>query len=141
MGFSERLVEERNRLGLQQNEFADRVPVTPRSQRNYEKGEREPDASYLMAIAVIGVDVLYVLTGQRSKPVESRLSKQQQRLLKDYEDAGDEGRLLIEGTARMAAKTGKATVSKPSSSVATQNFHGPVSGGVAGRDIVNKGKK
>ena len=114
MGFSERLIEERGRLGLQQNEFAERVLVTPRSQRNYEKGDREPDASYMAAIAAIGVDVLYVLTGQRTQPVESRLSKEQQQLLQDYEAAGQEGRKLIEGTPRLAAQTGEAAAANRS---------------------------
>lgn len=39
------------------------------AQINYEKGKRKPDAEYLAAIAAAGVDVLYVLTGQRSQIV------------------------------------------------------------------------
>jgi len=61
----ERLFEERERLGQSQQQLADACGVTMRSQRNYEKGERQPDASYLAAAATAGVDVLYVLTGQR----------------------------------------------------------------------------
>lgn len=36
------------------------------AQSNYERGKRHPDATYLAAIAAAGVDVQYVLTGQRS---------------------------------------------------------------------------
>ncbi|MFN3987604.1 MAG: helix-turn-helix domain-containing protein [Rhodocyclaceae bacterium] len=61
----ERLLEERERLGLSQSELAERCGVTMRSQRNYEKGERQPDASYLAALATARADVLYVLTGER----------------------------------------------------------------------------
>ncbi|WP_197490369.1 hypothetical protein [Halothiobacillus diazotrophicus] len=37
-----------------------------RSQANYEAGDRYPDALYLSGVAKAGVDVLYILTGQRS---------------------------------------------------------------------------
>lgn len=53
------------RLGLSQQEFADICGVTMRTQRNYEKGDRQPDASYLAALTQTGGDVLFVLTGQR----------------------------------------------------------------------------
>lgn len=114
MGIGERLREERVRLGPSQEVFGEMAGVGKQAQLRYEKGERHPDALYMAAIAEVGVDVLYVLTGQRSKPVESRLSKQQQQLLKDYEDAGEEGRKLIEGTARLAAKTGEASAANRS---------------------------
>lgn len=35
------------------------------AQGNYEKGERLPDAAYLTAIAEVGADVGFILTGQR----------------------------------------------------------------------------
>lgn len=63
----ERLLEERERLSFSQSELAERCSVTMRSQRNYEKGERQPDALYLEAVARAGVDVLYVVTGMRQR--------------------------------------------------------------------------
>lgn len=61
-----RLREERERLGLNQEAFAKRTPAkTRQSQSNYEKGARAPDALYLAAAALIGADVLYVVTGER----------------------------------------------------------------------------
>ncbi|AWR44218.1 TPA: helix-turn-helix transcriptional regulator [Pseudomonas aeruginosa] len=63
--FGERLRAERERLGFSQQEFADICGVTMRTQRNYEKGDRQPDASYLAALTQTGGDVLFVLTGQR----------------------------------------------------------------------------
>jgi len=42
--------------------------VTHKSQGLYESGERKPDTAYLAAVAVAGVDVLYVITGRREKP-------------------------------------------------------------------------
>ncbi len=62
----ERLREERLRLGLNQTDFAQHGGVTKVSQINYEKNERSPDAKYWEAIAKLGADVQYVLTGVRS---------------------------------------------------------------------------
>jgi len=63
--FSERLREERKRLGLSQAVLAQLGGVRARAQGNYENGERSPDAEYLSRIARAGVDVHYVITGQR----------------------------------------------------------------------------
>lgn len=60
---SDRLIEGRKALGLSQQALADRVGIALRSQQNYEKGDRSPDANYLAAVAAAGVDVLYLLTG------------------------------------------------------------------------------
>jgi transcriptional regulator with XRE-family HTH domain len=62
----DRLREERERLCLNQTDFAQKGSVTRRSQSHYETGKRSPDAEYLAAISEIGVDVLYVLTGKRA---------------------------------------------------------------------------
>ncbi|WP_244132534.1 MULTISPECIES: transcriptional regulator [Burkholderia] len=40
--------------------------VARRSQSAYESDERSPDATYLLAVREIGVDIGYVLTGERS---------------------------------------------------------------------------
>lgn len=53
------------RLGFNQTDFAALASVAKTSQFNYEKGDRSPDADYLAAVAAIGVDVLYVVTGNR----------------------------------------------------------------------------
>jgi len=61
----DRLEEERKRLGLSQQNFADLMDISRTSQVNYETNKREPSAGYLAFSATIGVDVLYVLTGER----------------------------------------------------------------------------
>ena len=66
MEFFERLREERKRLKLNQTQLAALAGTTKNSQLNYEKGNVCPNAEYLAAIAAAGVDVQYVLTGQRS---------------------------------------------------------------------------
>lgn len=60
----DRLREERERLGFTQTEIADICGVKMRAQRNYEKGERLPDAGYMAAFAAAGGDLSYVITGQ-----------------------------------------------------------------------------
>ena len=62
MNISERLVQERKRLGLSQAAFAKQVGVSLSSQKRYELGEREPDISYLERAIRLGVDISYILT-------------------------------------------------------------------------------
>ena len=83
----DRLREVREALGLSQQALAERCGITARSQRNYESGERLPDAGYLAAIAAAGADVLYILTGQRaggaSAPPPPRAVSEGDRILLD----------------------------------------------------------
>lgn len=66
--FADRLREERERLGLSQTAFAEGCGVKKLAQINYEKGERAPDAEYLMSASRLGADVTYILTGRRERP-------------------------------------------------------------------------
>ncbi len=61
-----RLKAAREGLGLSQQAIAEHCGVTARSQRNYEAGERLPDAAYLSRLVELGVDVVYVLSGTRT---------------------------------------------------------------------------
>ncbi len=90
VGIGDRLKEERERLGFNQTEFAAKAGASKNSQYNYEKGERSPDASYLAAVAEQGVDVLYVVTGQRSSMGESRLSNDDLEIVMHVRSLGDE---------------------------------------------------
>ncbi|MGV3581889.1 MAG: helix-turn-helix domain-containing protein [Methylophilus sp.] len=63
----ERLRIERERLKLNQTQFGEAGGVKKNAQIKYEKGERSPDASYLELLSSIGVDVLFVITGQRNE--------------------------------------------------------------------------
>ncbi|GKT19741.1 helix-turn-helix domain-containing protein [Acidovorax sp. SUPP2522] len=84
-----RLRSERERLGLTQDALADAVQVSKRALINYEKGDRSPDADLLAAAASVGVDVLYVLTGQRSQPAPatSALTEGDRKLLENFHAA------------------------------------------------------
>lgn len=62
--FGRRLREERKKLKMRQAAFAEACGVKKTTQFNYEKGTREPTASYLLAAAKQGVDTLYLVTGK-----------------------------------------------------------------------------
>lgn len=64
----ERLRAERLRLGMTQPQFAAAAGVSKTSQVNYEQGDRSPDAEYLLLVSRVGVDVTFVVTGQRASP-------------------------------------------------------------------------
>lgn len=91
-----RLKEERVRLGFNQADFAALAGVAKTSQFNYEKGERSPDAAYLAAMAAAGVDVLYVVTGER-KPVQAdSLTEEENKLVQRYRAMSPESRASVD---------------------------------------------
>lgn len=77
----ERIKEERVRLGLNQGDFAVMAKVSKTTQFNYEKSERSPDAEYLAAVAARGLDVLYVVTGERKPSVADSLTVEEAAVL------------------------------------------------------------
>jgi transcriptional regulator with XRE-family HTH domain len=88
----ERLRDERERLGLSQEAFAQTFQVSTRTLYTWERGSQFPNAEVLSLASALGVDVLYVLTSKRSVPIESTLSEEEQALLDNYKHADDEGR-------------------------------------------------
>ncbi len=110
VSIGERLREERHRLELSQPAFAEVGGVTKKTQMLYESGARAPDATYLAALAAAGVDVLYVLTGQRGGVV---LTPREQAMLGKYrglpEPAQDAAQTLLGALAQPpGVKKGKA---------------------------------
>lgn len=97
----QRLKEERERIKLNQDAMASVGGVGRKSQFNYESGDRCPDASYLSALSVIGVDVQYVITGQRAVPVVSR---KKQILLSHFDACDEDGQDFMIQSGAMAAK-------------------------------------
>lgn len=60
-----RLKEERERLGFSQIEFAESAGTTRKTLFNWENGTGGPTPEVLATWAALGVDVQYVVTGQR----------------------------------------------------------------------------
>lgn len=71
--FSERIVSERQRLGLSARAMAKAGGVSPASQSFYESSDRVPDARYLARIEAVGVDVRFILHGERTTEQVNRL--------------------------------------------------------------------
>lgn len=67
MDLPTRLKEERERLGFSQTKFAAIADASKHAQINWEKGAASPNAAALAAWASVGLDVLYVVTGERSE--------------------------------------------------------------------------
>jgi len=65
--FGRRLMEERVRLGLSQESFAEVGGIKRSSQHLYEKDVRNPDAAYLAKIRAAGADLGYLFTGRPSR--------------------------------------------------------------------------
>ena len=66
MHVGERIKEERERLGFNQSDFAALAQATRKTLFNWESGTAAPNATVLAAWAAHGLDVLYVVTGQRA---------------------------------------------------------------------------
>lgn len=98
-----RLRKERERLALSQPAMAEMCGVTMRYQRNYEKDERLPDAGYLAAAMQAKVDVVYVLTGQRSPGVPS-LTPEESALLDNFRHSPPAARQALKTTSDLFAK-------------------------------------
>ncbi|HIE2486079.1 TPA: helix-turn-helix domain-containing protein [Pseudomonas aeruginosa] len=111
----QRLREERERLGLNQTDFAEIGGIQKRAQINYEKDERHPDAAYLAAITEAGVDVLYVLVGQRqvgvtSPPAQEQevpLTPEERALLENFRHCSPDTRAAIKATSDALAQRRK----------------------------------
>lgn len=95
MGIGERLKEERERLGLSQTDFAALAGASKNTQYNYEKGERSPDANYLSAAAEQGVDVLYVLTGERRLSASEGITAEEAALVTAFRSMSDAERSVL----------------------------------------------
>ena len=100
-----RLKEERERLGITQPVFAEAAGAKKRTLIDWEKGISSPTAVQLSALSEIGVDVMYVLTGQRVAPVQPALSRREAALVDNYRHCAQEDQQAIDRVALNAAKT------------------------------------
>ena len=114
MNISDRLREERERLGMNQVDFGAVGGVKKLAQINYEKGDRHPDSAYLAAIAAAGADVLYILTGQRSgsamptpAPAAPPLARDEEILLDNYRNLPADAKAAIKATSDAFARTAR----------------------------------
>jgi len=78
MNLGDRLRRERLRLGLTQAELAAIGGVEPNALMRYEHGERQPRADFLAALDVVGIDLLFVVTGAKTKISVTDLAEEEQ---------------------------------------------------------------
>lgn len=125
--FTERFLEERRRLKLNQQELADAVGISKRSIGNYERGERTPDAEVLVKLGEIGVTVCYLLTGKRVS-AGLGLESMQRAVLDDFDRCTHE--MQIEAVRYMALLAEGTVPTAPSKQV-----HKPRAKSVEGKNM------
>lgn len=90
-----RLQEQRELLGLTQEKFAKLLGIAKRTQAHYEGDGSEPKASYLAAASALGVDVMYVMTGQPTLRPADSLSVMESRVIDNYRALPEEDQASV----------------------------------------------
>ncbi|MBN0091332.1 helix-turn-helix domain-containing protein [Pseudomonas aeruginosa] len=111
----ERLSDERRRLGYNQSDFSALAGITRKTLFGYESGERAPDALALAAWAKSGLDVLYVVTGQRqgvpapapAQEQEAPLAPDERILLDNYRHSPPDAQAALKATSDAFAQRSK----------------------------------
>lgn len=96
-----RIKSERLRIGMQQIDFAEACDVSRGGLLKWEKNESAPNAQALAAMARLGVDVLYVVTGQRQGATEATLAPEEKALLAAWRESGEKGRAALTAVAEV----------------------------------------
>jgi len=109
MHTGDRIKEERERLGFNQADFAALAGATRKTLFNWESGAASPNTAALAAWAEAGLDVLYVVTGQRTggasapAPVHA-LARDEEILLDNYRNCPPDARAAIKTTSAALAR-------------------------------------
>jgi len=102
VSFGERLRIERVRVGMQQLEMAEACEVSRKTISVWERGEQTPNAAVLAMMASHGVDILYVVTGQRAGVAEATLAPVERELLLAWRHGSEQGKEAIQAVAKLA---------------------------------------
>lgn len=118
MQSGERIKEERERLGFNQADFAALAEATRKTLFNWESGSASPNAAVLAAWAKHGLDVLYVVTGERLN-AQPAVDVAEQVLLDSYRRCKPEAKAnLIQTAALLSAGIAPAAAPKPKTKAA-----------------------
>ncbi|WP_219214128.1 helix-turn-helix domain-containing protein [Variovorax boronicumulans] len=98
-----RLRDERERLGYNQSDLAELGGSTRKSQFNYETDARRPDADYLAAIAAVGLNVLFILTGSEEGAEPIQFTAEERDLFEHFRKAPSAVRRAAMGALLSAA--------------------------------------
>ncbi|CAE6823735.1 hypothetical protein R69746_06175 [Paraburkholderia aspalathi] len=94
------------RIGLSQAEVAAIGGLGKQTQLNYEADTRSPDAAYLLALKAVGIDVWYVLTGERAIAV---LNDDESDILGAYRQLNEAGKGFIQRMLALYVNDGSMT--------------------------------
>lgn len=102
-----RLKEERERLGLSQTALGGIVGSSRRAVVAWEGGDTMPGADALALLSSEGLDVLYVVAGQRNSAVSASLSSDESTLVARYRQSSPVLRAYLQefGSALAAGNT------------------------------------
>lgn len=101
-----RFREERKASALDQQGVADALGVTTKTVGRWEKNVPIP-SDKLAALAAHGVDVLYVLTGQRTTPAADALSEAETQLVEAFRAMPAESQAAMLQLTSSLSSTGK----------------------------------
>jgi len=101
MTIGTRLREQRNSLGLNQTDLGAIAQVTKQTVYAWENDKTMPKAGELVRLAGAGVDVTYVLSGQRSGIA---LTPEEAALLDNYRHSPDAAKRLLRETGAALAQ-------------------------------------
>lgn len=99
--FGDRIKSERLRLNFQQLAFAEACEVSRGALLKWEKNEASPNAQALALMSRLGVDVLYVVTGQHAGESEATLAPAERALLQAWRDSDEKGRAALAAVAEV----------------------------------------
>ena len=131
MSIGQRLKEERERIGLSQEQLGIVGGVKKLAQFRYENGDTYPNAQYLTEVVKIGIDVNYVLFGVRSN---AALTSEEQQLLETFRAAPPVMRQFMLGGAGAGMKIeGKGNKQHKQDTAGTMEIKGDNNVQIAGR--------
>lgn len=87
-----RLREQREGLGVTQEELAERLGKSRNTIGAWERGDQHPSGEFYSQAHEWGFDVLYILTGARELTPAYGVSEQEAALLDNYRAADERGR-------------------------------------------------
>ncbi|QFZ85607.1 transcriptional regulator [Variovorax paradoxus] len=124
-----RLSRERSRLGLSAAAFAVLGGVDAAVQDSFEQGKHHPDAAYLATMAVIGIDVLYVVTGIPTCTEDLSVSRDEVVLLRAYRTSDEAGKKAAHAALQAIAQAFpgdmvvQVTRTQPATTLAASTAH------------------
>lgn len=96
-----RLREERLRISMSQVDFSEACSASRNALVQWERGDATPNAGVLALMSGKGVDVLYVVTGERAGESEATLAPAERALLQAWRDSNEKGRAALEAVAEV----------------------------------------